>query len=275
MLNSPAMSSHFSDLRLRTIVSIATVVVLLTAASAKDQPGEVITWPDSGSSIVRFTFGKFKEVGQLGSQRTYVTDTTAQNLWSKPIPDASFLLYLYDKNKTRIGEGFITLSNVGSGQTVKFQTTIAASGSPVSVSLVARSLPKELGPVAPPRMVSITINSVPQGAMVKVDGADIGATPKIAQLAVGKHTLEFIKEGFNSGTFPLEIGPDDASGGSVSYELGTSAHDTVELRDGTVLSGDLLSIDATEVTVRVAGTAQHFDRNQIKRILLVERAPSQ
>lgn len=35
----------------------------------------------------------------------------------------------------------------------------------------------------------------------------------------GKHVLEFNKEGFNSGQFPLEIGLDDVSGGSVSYEL--------------------------------------------------------
>src|SRR5205814_1070214 len=132
-------------------------------------------------------------------------------------------------------------------------------------------MPRELAPLAPPRKVSITINSVPQGALVKVDGAELGTTPKIAQVTVGTHKLEFSKEGFNTGKFPLEIGPDDASGGSVSYELGTSAHDTIELRDGTVLSGDLLSLTATDVTVRDGGVAQRFDRNQVKRILLVER----
>jgi hypothetical protein len=125
--------------------------------------------------------------------------------------------------------------------------------------------------VVPAKRVSITINSVPQGALVKVDGADAGATPKILQLTAGKHTLVFSKEGFNTGTFPLEIGSDDASGGSVSYELGTSAHDTIELRDGTVLTGDLLSVSAIDVTIRVGGAAQRFDRNQVKRILLVER----
>jgi len=35
----------------------------------------------------------------------------------------------------------------------------------------------------------------------------------------GKHALSFSKEGFNSGTFPLESTTDDVSGGSVSYEL--------------------------------------------------------
>jgi hypothetical protein len=173
---------------------------------------------------------------------------------------------LYDKNKVRFGEGYITLSDVAPGQTIKFQTTMGASGAPVTISLAARSLPPELGPMAPAKKVSLTINSVPQGAAFKVDGVDAGETPKIVQLTVGKHKIEFSKEGFNAGTFPVEVAPDDASGGSVS-----SAHDTIELRDGTVLTGDLLSVSATDVTVRIAGAAQRFDRNQIKRILLVER----
>ncbi|MGA7288062.1 MAG: hypothetical protein WBX02_08205, partial [Terriglobales bacterium] len=72
----------------------------------------------------------------------------------------------------------------------------------------------------------------------------------------------------------LEISPDDASGGSVSYELGTSSHDTVELRDGSVLSGDLVSVSGMEIRVRVAGTIETLDRNKVKRILLTERDPA-
>jgi hypothetical protein len=125
-------------------------------------------------------------------------------------------------------------------------------------------------------MISVTVNSVPQGALLKVDGADQGITPKMIQVGVGKHLLEFSKEGFSNGRFPLEVAPNDASGGSVSYELGTSAYDTVELRDGSVLSGDLMSVSATEVVIRIGGASQHFNRNQVKRILLVERdAPAQ
>ncbi len=86
--------------------------------------------------------------------------------------------------------------------------------------------------------------------------------------------LEFNKDGYNTGHFPLEVGPDDASGGSVSYELGTSAYDTIELRDGSVLSGDLESVNATEVVVRIGGASQHFARNQVKRIAMVERDPA-
>lgn len=268
------MNSSFRScptlLRSTTALAFFAVIAACTA-SAKDQPGQTVMWPDSGTPVLRFTFGKFKEIGGIGSQHTYVSDTTAENLWGKNIPDATFSLYLFDKNKTRVGEGYITLSNIGPSQTVRFQTTVQSSGSPVSLSLAARSLPRELGAAAPARKVSITINSVPQGALVKMDGTELGTTPKIAQLTTGSHKLEFSKEGFNTGTFPLEIGSDDASGGSVSYELGTSAHDTIELRDGTVLSSDLLSVDATEITIRVGGASQRFDRNQVKRIALVER----
>lgn len=266
------MSSHLRWMLIRTLfLSFAFLALSVTTTAAKEQPTQTITWPESGSPVLKFTFSKFKEIGGTAGERVYVTDTTALNLWTKTISDATFSLYLYDRNKVRIGEGYITVSNVAAGQTIKFQTTLQSAGSPVSVSLAARSLPTELSPLAPPRKVSITINSVPQGAAVKVDGTDIGITPRIAQLTVGSHKLEFSKEGFNAGVFPLEIGSDDASGGSVSYDLGTSAHDTLELRDGTVITGDLLSVDATDITVRVAGAPQRIDRNQIKKILLVVR----
>jgi hypothetical protein len=257
--------------------SIVLLLLLITGFAqvifAKDPPAQVIDWPEKGAPVLRFTFGKFKEVGSVANERTYVIDTTAENLWSKQIPNANFALYLFDKNKVRIGEATITVSNVSPGETVKFETTIAASGAPVSLSVVARYVPKELGPAAPPKTISITVNTVPQGAAAKLDGAEVGTTPKIVQVTVGKHILEFGKEGFNSGTFPFEIGPDDTSGGSVSFELGTSAHDTIELRDGSVLSGDVISVSGTEVVVKVGGGNQSLDRNQVKRILFVQRQP--
>jgi hypothetical protein len=256
--------------------AIFTCLVCTTLVGyAKDQPAQVLVWPDQGTPIMRFSFGKFKEVASLGRERTYVTETIAENLWSKRLPDATFILYLFDKNKVRIGEASLTVSNVGAGETVKFQTTIASSGPPVSLSIAARSLPEELGSYAPAKMVSMTINTVPQGATAKLDGVEIGTTPKISRVPVGKHTLEFTKEGFNPGKFPFEIGRDDVSGGSVSFELGTSAHDTVELRDGSVLSGDIVSVSGMDVVVHIGGNDQKFDRNQVKRILLVQRQPAE
>jgi hypothetical protein len=203
-----------------------------------------------------------------------VRSYSAESLGQK-ISDATFSLYLFDKNNVRIGEGYVPVSNVGPGEVIKFQTTFHAAGVPVTFKLVPQTVPPELRPLAPPRTISITINSVPQSAALKVDGEDSGATPKIVRITPGKHVLEFNKEGFNPGKFPLEIGQDDVSGGSVSYELGTLSHDTVELRDGSVMVCDIESMSATEVVLRVGGALQRMDRNKIKRMLLVERDPPQ
>jgi hypothetical protein len=115
------------------------------------------------------------------------------------------------------------------------------------------------------------VNSTPQGALLKLDGIEQGPTPRLISVGPGKHTLSFSKEGFTVGTFPLEIGPNDVSGGSVSYELGAASFDSIELRDGSVLNGDLVSISGMDVDVRVGGSIQHINRNQVKRIVLTER----
>jgi len=245
--------------------SILLLAVVSLLAVAKDQPFQIVSWPDSRQPVLRFTFSKFKEVGGgMGKERTYISDVEASNLSDKTISGASFSLYVFDKSKARIGEGNINLTNVSVGETVKFQITIDASGSPNSVAVSTSA----------PRTVSITVNSVPQGAVLTVDGKAAGTTPKLIDVAVGKHMLGFEKEGFNPGKFPLEITSRDASGGSVSYELGSAAHDTIELRDGSVLTGDLVSVSGTQVEVRIGGNTQTFDRNQVKRILLSERDPA-
>jgi hypothetical protein len=245
-------------------------------ASPKDPPPQVIDWPATGATVVRFSFSKFKEISSVGQRHMYTSDVTAENLWNKRISHAEFTLYVYDKAKVRIGEGFVGISDVTPAGVVKFQTSIYASGTIASMELVPQSLPAELQPALPPKSISITVNSVPQGADVKMDGTPVGTTPKIVQVGPGKHTLVFSKEGFNPGTFPLEITPNDVSGGSVSYELGVSAHDTLELRDGSVLSGDVQSMSATEVFIRIGGAIQNLNRNQVKRIVLIQRnSPSE
>ena len=173
--------------------------------------------------------------------------------------------FVLDKNKVRVSEDFITLNNVGPGETIKLQLTLTASGSPVSISIQNTA--------QIPRAVSLTVNSTPQGAMLKVDGTETGTTPRVINVGVGKHTLTFLKEGFTAGNYPLEISPQDVSGGSVSYELGASALDSIELRDGSVLTGDLVSISGMDVEIRVGGGIQHLDRNKIKRVMLVQRDP--
>lgn len=236
----------------------------LPCFASKDSPFQAVTWPDSGTPVLRFTFSKFEKlVGGVGKEHTYVTDATAENLSGKMLDSVDMSLYVFDKTHARIGDGNIELANVGPHETVKFQITLYVSGTPASLAVASSA----------PRTLSVTINSVPQGATVALDGKEIGTTPKIAEVTLGKHMLTFSKDGYNTGQFPLEMGPRDVSGGSVSYELGTSSHDTIELRDGSVLSGDLLSIDAKQAAIRIGGSVQTYDRNQIKRVLLTQRDP--
>jgi hypothetical protein len=259
-------------MRALRLVFVCICFFLLAGADAKEPPGLVIVWPTSGPSVLRFTFGKFKEVNNSGHRHDYNTEVIAENLWGKKISEATFTLYAYDKAKVRIGDGWMTVSDVSPNAVLKFQTSINASGSIVSLELVPKSLPPELQSFLPAsKAISVTVNSVPQGADVKLDGIPVGTTPKIVQVTAGKHILTFSKEGFNPGTFPLETTPQDVSGGSVSYELGTSVHDTIELRDGSFLSGDVESMSAAEIVVRIGGTDQHIDRNKVKRILLIQR----
>jgi len=56
-------------------------------ASAKDQPSQVVLWPETGTAVLRFTFGKFKEIASVGNRRSYMVDTTAENLLGESDPD--------------------------------------------------------------------------------------------------------------------------------------------------------------------------------------------
>jgi len=256
------MSRIPSSLRRATCILFA-FVALVPLALAKDTPLQTIDWPETGTPVLRFTFSKFKQLPGMGSLHGYVMDTTAQNLSGRVIPSARFTVYLLDKNKVRVGEDVIAVNNVGPGETVKFETTVAASGQPVSLAL------HEIAASA--KTVSMTVNSTPQGAMLSVDGTQAGTTPRLIAVGPGHHTLNFTKEGFNAGTFPLDISPNDVSGGTVSFELGAASYDSIELRDGTVLTGDLVSVSGMDVEIRVGGAIQHLDRNKVKRVMFVTR----
>ena len=262
----------------KNLFFVLGLFILGSTAAAKEQPTQVIDWPSNDNVILRFNIGKIQKIGTFAGENSYIIDTSVENRSKKAIPRATFSFYMYDKNKARIGDGTLDFNNLAAGETIKIKVTASTAGAPVSLSLVASNLPAELQSYLAPgsKMTNVTVYSVPSGARLKVDGKEYGATPIAVSLSVGSHTLEFAKEGYNNGTFPLVISPDQLSGGSVSYELGTSAHDTVELRDGTVLTADVESLDGTSITLHVGGNLQKFDRNQVKRVLLVPReAPHQ
>ena len=78
-------------------------------------------------------------------------------------------------------------------------------------------------------------------------------------------------EGYATGTTPLDVGTDELPGGSISFELGGLSQDTIELRDGTTILGDVISMSLTNIVFRMDGKEQKYDRNQVRKITLVER----
>jgi hypothetical protein len=259
---------------MKRILALSFVLLFSLAAVAKDAPPTIMLWPTPEKPIVRFAFGKFVKLGSMATQNSYSVDVIADNLWDKPISLASFEVYFFSKDNVRIGSGYITLNNLGVKETVRFAVPFGAAGAPpVSFKIVSTNLPRELGPAAAPRKIRLTVYSVPAGANLKVDGTDVGVTPKQVEFTLGKHALQFSMTGYYSGSYPVELGPDDVSGGTVSYELGALAHDTIEMRDGTTLNADVETVNATTVTAHIGGSLQSLDRNQVKRILFTQRDP--
>jgi len=126
----------------RITVSVLFLTITSLSVFAKDQPFQVVSWPDSGQPVLRFTFSKFQDLGSgIGRERTYTTEVVADNLSDQTITSAIFSLYVFDKSTARIGEGYINLTNVAAGETVKFQVTLAASGFPISIA-VATAAPR-------------------------------------------------------------------------------------------------------------------------------------
>jgi hypothetical protein len=217
-----------------------------------------LLWP-TDSPTLKFVFGKYQPSGIVNGQGIFVSDVTVENLSDQPIPKSVFTAFVMDKDGVRIGRGLLRLPDIAPKHTERAQLQFSVAGIPVGLKLLSG------------RTTPMNVVSVPPGANLKVDGQDAGATPKIVDFTIGAHVLELTKEGYAPVNSPLDVGSDDAPGGSVSFELGGLSKDTVQLRDGTVVLGDVLTMSMTAVTVRVEGKDQKYDRNQVRKIILVER----
>jgi len=252
-----------------------TITFLCLPLLAKDPPPQVLTWPPQGPPLVRITLGRFVETAAYNGQKNYRSDVLAENLWGKPIHLAAFTVYFYDKDKVRNGEGYITITDLPVDGRAKFEFDVTTSGKPEGLELVPKNVPDAFAQYIPKKEIPITVNSVPQGAVLKVDGQDQGTTPKIVKFTPGKHLITFALQGYAEGRYPFEVKADDAPGGSITLELGSAMHDTVELRDGSVLTGDVENLSATDLEIRIGGSIQKLNRNSVKRILLIERMPAE
>jgi PEGA domain len=270
MLRTALLTRRATALACCVFLSVSLVFAKDKKEKEKPEPPPIVMlWPDQANPTLKLTFDKFTQLGAYNGQLSLESHVLVENMSGKRIPLASFTVYLMDKDKVRIGNGLLSVSDLDPGQLAKVAFQVRSLGIPATLSLVAHTdaegVPTSL------RTVPLKVTSVPPGASLKADGHDQGVTPVTVRLTVGNHTLGFSKEGYASGSTPVDIKPDEGPGGSISFELGGLSHDNLELRDGQVLQGDVLSMTMTSVVMRVDGKEQTYDRNQVKKIILVER----
>ncbi len=243
-------------------------VLLLWAVESALAADTVLTWPANGSdTMLRFTLSKLRQISSVSGQSDYLGEALAENLSTKTIPSASFYLYLLDKNGKRVGEGYLEVTNLAAGQRAKIPVTAHALGSFTSMELQPQHLPSD-----EPMKIKMSITTVPSGASLKLDSQESGVTPQVLPIAPGKHVLEFSKEGYATENTPVEIA-ENALPGSVELELNPLTLDTVVLRDGKVLLGNLLSVTGTGVNINVKGKSTTVERSRVARIVLGKRKP--
>jgi hypothetical protein len=258
---------------MRWFRSTALLFILLSiavSAGASKRPTSIIMlWPNDQNATLSLTFERFHQIGGYGGQLSFMSDVTVKNLSDHRISRASFTVYLFDKDQVRIGDGVLQVKDLEPAQGAKIGFQFFSIGVPNSLRLVAKNdaawVPTSL------KTVQLKIISVPPGASLKVDGNETGVTPMMTDLSVGNHVLEFSKEGYATGSTPVDVTQDEIPGGSITFELGGLSRDTVELRDGRALLGDVVSVSMTSLVLRIDGKEQTYDRNQVKKIMLVER----
>jgi hypothetical protein len=200
-----------------------------------------------------------------------VIDLEVENIGETAFPNTDLTLVFYDKGNAIVGNGSLYLNQrLAPHQKIKQQITFEAVDKPVRVAFAAKDVSLSRDHHAVAHAVSMTFRSLPEGANIDIDGQKLGVTPKVLRVPEGSHLLVLTKAGYDKSDYPFEVRPDESNGGTVEVELPVSS-DILEMRDGTTISGDIESI--TWETLRVASGDKKVDvpRNQVKRIILVQR----
>jgi len=241
-------------------------LLLLFAIASALAADTVLTWPADGKdAMLRFSIGKMRQVSSNAGQSDYLGEAMAENLSAKTIPSASFYLYLLDKNGKRVGEGYLEVTNLPGGQKARISVTAHAMSSFARMELQPQHLPSD-----EPMKVKMHINSAPTGASIRLDSQAAGVTPEVLPIAPGKHTLEFSKEGYLTASTPLEVAANSMPG-SVDIDLNPLTVDTVVLRDGTTILGNVTSVSDTALNLTVKGKTTALQRSRVARIVFGQR----
>ncbi|MGA7687569.1 MAG: PEGA domain-containing protein [Terriglobales bacterium] len=252
----------------RLLIIPLALISLLVAFAFADDAGVVLLWPDKSKPTLKLTFSHFRNEGSEVGQATFTADVLIENLSSTPMPRASLEVRLLDKDHVRIGTGLLAVNDLSPGESAKALFQSASIGMP---SALAISAINKGGIPTSSKTVPMRVISEPVGASLKVDGKDMGFTPLTINFGVGNHDLELQKDGYALTTTPFDVAPDEAPGGSIKVTLGGLSNDVIALRDGTSLTGDILSMSLESITIRVDGKDQKVDRNLVSKMFLVER----
>jgi PEGA domain len=244
---------------MRTIAGLASLLVTVCGISVAQSGFPVtLSYPPDAPNF-KITLSKPQQSGLVNAQTIYLADVTAQNVSNQAQPRSLFTIFINDKDGVRVGRAQLRLPEIQAGQSAKAQLQFSAAGVPMGASLL-------LGKTVP-----LNVISIPPQANLKIDGQPSGATPRVVDFTIGLHTIGLSKEGYTSTSWPLEVTGDELLGGGISFELGGQTKDMIILRDGTSALGDVISMSMTSITMRVGGKDQKYERNQVRKIILVER----
>lgn len=110
--------------------------------------------------------------------------------------------------------------------------------------------------------VMLTVNAVPEGATVEVDGKELGETPLEAKLSCGERVVTVSKDGYKPVEKKVELGSEDQT---LDVELPVDAYGTLEV---TVEPEGVIKLDGERVG---ANTATMAKVGIGKHVLTVER----
>jgi len=118
-------------------------------------------WPNNSNPSLKLAFESFTQLASYNPQLSLESHVLVENVAGKAIPQASFTVYLIDKDKVRVGNGTLNLSDLEAGQQVKVAFQVFSVGIPTSLSLVARNnaagIPTSL------KTVPLQVVTVPSG----------------------------------------------------------------------------------------------------------------
>src|SRR5882762_4530179 len=111
----------------KTFACVLVLAVAVSSLLAKDNVFQTVNWPESGQTVFRFSFSKFKDIGGMGKEHTYLTDTIAENVSDKTIGNANFSLYVFDKSNAGSAKDTLILPMSGPAKRLSFKSTLSAS----------------------------------------------------------------------------------------------------------------------------------------------------